>query len=437
MIYNNNEIGRQSKKYIYQAVLGTTVLTYGAGAVADGWEQVDSREFVEAYVDYGDTSFNLNKFIQAGKVNINNDFSIVTTQLSPEEVATSSIVSFTNNQPVVMGMFDGANDMGTIVVVNMKRHPDGSATLYQRFVSPYYFDSREDGGEMSKAQMEIINDRFGGNPFENFKTTEDEYKRSFVKIKPYGLQTAMGIFAQHMGATVGVFCYLEPRVRVWTTSSGGPFRKKITTHVEARFKPSWALMTPADIGNDFGTVEKPFYILKNGKTVISGMNIHPVDDGKNPHYGEPGESKYMSSFPQEDIVVFYDKRSKSGWTGITLIAVSFAIGYATGGIGLASSGLWGGAMGAMATAGFGAINGNTNFTDVSTTNLTQIDAISDTESLKKEGDWAMKWKNVMRDLGNEGPLGKNLGDINAEFAKEKKNWDKRFTEQNKEWNELK
>lgn len=423
---NKNEIRKKSKKYIYQGILGITAATYGTGAMSQGWEQVDKEDLILNKASQSDDAFNLDAFIESGKTKLNSDSGalVAETSLSASEVATSPMTKLTKNEPVVMGMFDGANDMGTIQVINMKRHPDGSATLYQRFFSPSYFDKKTEGGEMSATSFEMLENRYGGNPFESFKSTEKKYQNAFIKIKPYGLQTAMGLAMQHFGATLGIYAFLEPQVRVWTTTSGGPFRKKVTTHVEAHFKPHWGILTPTDIGNDMGSVGKPFYVLGNGKTVLSGISLHEVGDGLNPRYGEPGESKYLSSYNQDRIKVFYDEKSQSGWTGITLIVVGAAIGMATAGIGLAGSMAMNGLYGAIAVAGYAAINGNTNYTDASTTSLGNVTAISDTKSLEEQGDWAMKWKNVMRDRVNEGPLDDKLGQINKEFKSEKENWER-------------
>jgi hypothetical protein len=422
MIYNTLEIRRKSKQFMYQGILGATALAYGTGAVADSWEQVDRKDLVLNKASQSDEAFDLTKFIQSGKTKLSNDVGVAETNLSADEVAVSPFSNLTQKQTIIMGMFDGANDLGTIQVISMKRHPDGSATLYQKFFTPFDFDAKSEGGTLSRASVDILENRYGGNPFEDFKSNEEEYKNSFIKIKPYGLQTAMGIAMQHYQSTTGIYVFLEPQVRVWTTTSGGPFRKKVTTHVEAHFKPHWGFMTPADIGNDMGTVGKPFYVLDNGKTVISGANLHEVSCDLNPHYGDPGEPKYLSKFSCDRVKVFYDKKTKSGWTGIALIAVGIAIGIATGGIAMAGTVWMNGLYGAMAVAGFGAINGNTNFTDVSSTSLGNVTAISDTKSLEKQGDWAMKWKNVMRDRVNEGPLDSKLEGINEEFKKEKDNW---------------
>ncbi|WP_157956866.1 hypothetical protein [Salinicola aestuarinus] len=427
MIYNNTqEIRKKSKKFMYQGILGTTALAYGTGAVAQGWEQVDKKELVLNKASQSDEAFDLTQFIQDGRTKLNNDKGAMSseTRLTAEEVATSPMTQLTKNEPVVMGMFDGANDLGTIQVISMKRHPDGSATLYQKFFTPYDFDPKSEGGTMSRASVDILENRYGGNPFEDFKSDEEEYKNSFIKIKPYGLQTAMGLAMQHYQSTTGIYVFLEPQVRVWTTTSGGPFRKKVTTHVEAHFKPHWGLLTPSDIGNDMGTVGKPFYVLANGKTVISGASLHEGSCALNPHYGDsPDEPKYLSTFACDRVKVFYDKKSKSGWTGIAIIAVGIAVGMATGGFGLAGTKVMGALYGGMAFAGYGAINGNTNFTEVSTTSIGNVTAISDTRSLEKQGDWAMKWKNVMRDRVNEGPLDSKLDEINESLKKEKDNWE--------------
>lgn len=389
------------------ALQGTSFTTV---ALADKWEQLENSK--NKTLSQSKEAFDLTEFIQKGKMKINKDTGVIETKLSSEEVATSPMTQLTKNEPIVMGMFDGANDLGTIQIISMKRHLDGSATLYQRFFTPYDFDPKSEGGDLSRNEYNVFENRYGGNPFEDFKSEEEDYKNSFIKIKPYGLQTAMGLAMQRYGATTGIYAFLEPQVRIWTTTSGGPFRKKVTTHVEAHFKPHWGFLTPSDIGNDMGTVAKPFYVLENGKTVISGVNLHEINEN-------------TSNFDSTRVKVFYDKKTKSGWTGITLIAIGAVVGAATGGLGLTMMGpAMSAAMGAMTVAGYGAINGNTNYTDASTTNLTNVTAISDTKSLEKQGEWAMKWKNVMRDRVNEGPLDSKLENINDEFKEEKNNWEK-------------
>lgn len=389
------------------AILATVVSHAGFvsyTAQADNWEQIGKKDQKLAK-----SGFDVSNLLERTTMN---DKGIVETKLTAQEAAVSPLVSMTKDEPLVMGIFDGANDMGTIQVVTMKRHPDGSATLKQRFFTPHDFDPQSSGGQLSSQEYDVIDDRYGGNPFDKFKTNDSKYKHTFIKIKPEGLQTAMGLAMQRYGSSYGMYAFLEPKVRTWTTTSGNAFRKTVTTHVEAHFKPHWYLLTPSDVGVTYGTVGKPFYVLDNGIAVISGMSSHKIEGP-------------TSNVNDDQVWVFYDKRSESGWTGITMVVVAVVAGALTGGAALTGLGaVMGGLAGGAGVASYAFVNGNQDLTEPVSGSMLNVTAVSDTKSLDYEGEWNMKWKNVMRDRVTEGPYnGSKLGTINDEFHEETDNWD--------------
>lgn len=390
-------------KIIKTAVMSGVVAPMSLSPIisqAEDWDVVDSKSSL--YSDK-ERTFDISYLIDR----TNMDKGVVETKLTAKEAALSPLTTITKGQPIIMGMYDGANEMGTIQVATMKRHPDGSATLIQRFFTPHDFDRKSDGGELSDQEYSIIQDRYGGNPFADFKTNDSTYRHTFIELTPAALQTAMGIAMQRYGSSYGLFAYLEPQVRVWTTTSGNAFRKKVTTHVEAHFKPHWYVMTPSDIGSSYGGVGKPFYVLSNRKVVISGATLHEVEENR-------------SNIDSDRVWVFYDKKSKSGWTGLTMVLVGPAISVLSGNISSALPGITDGSV-----SNYSFIDNFGNLDEVVSEDLDDYNGLGDTESLAYEGSWSMKWKNKMRDRVTEGPNSesKQLGSINREFESELDDWD--------------
>lgn len=369
---------------------------------ANGWITKAQSNGSEALTNEG---FTLNNLLERLE---NTDKGVFESKLTAQEASSSAILSVTKDIPMVFGVFDGANDMGTIHVVNIKRYADGSAKLLQKSFSPHTFAKEN----LTEQQYAVLEEKYGGNPFSPFKTDNAKYKDSFIKIKPEGLQTAMGLAMQHYGAVHGIYAFLEPKVRTWTTTSGNAFRKKVTTHVEAHFKPHWYLLTPVDVGVTYGTVGKPFYFY-NDKPVASNISVHKAE-GPN------------SSFDDSEHFVFYDKKSESGWTMLTAVLGTIVLGAVTGG---AAGVFTAGMMSGGAVASYGFLNG-TDLNDVVSSNFYDPTAVSDTKSLEYEGDWFMKWRNVMRDEVTAGPIpedgSKPLGTINDEFSQDEIKWKEMF-----------
>lgn len=349
----------------------TVVCNYAVAATTN-YSSLDKKDLILGGTD----NFDINTVLNSDRVTVDEQSGIITTLLTAEEASNSSLTNISQGQPIVLGVYDAANNIGTIQILKVERYSDGSARLMSKIFSPYDFDQGENA--LSKSAFNEIKEKFGQNPFDDFKTSNSEYKQAFVSASSNAIQTAMGIVMQNTRSTTGVYLYLSPSISSETHKHGGKLKKKVTTTVRASVKPIWSVLTPTSVG--IGGVE-PNYLLRNGKKINGGVNIYEV-----------GTSK--TNFPIDTYEFWSASKTKKGWTGLALGLFGFAIGGLTG-------------FNPLVTAAVG---------------------YTFKESLSTNGDWTMGWQNEMRKLVKEGPLdmpktlnGREIKSGN-QFRYEKINW---------------
>jgi hypothetical protein len=354
-------------------------------------------------------AIDLDALMNSGVANYNRDKGVLSINMAEDHASTSSFIQMTQQQPLVISAYEPANEMGTIVLIESKRHSDGSATMYMRFVGPRYFDEKSSGGGLTEMEHQTMIAQLGRNPVEGNKSG-GRYDHSFTSITSLGLQTVAGLVMQRHGGTLGLHTDYNPDVRTWETESGNAFRKKITTHIAVDLHPNWMLLVPK--GEFENGVHAFFTIDNDGETVLvnGGVMSMPV-------------SEFASSFPMEEFQVYYDSMTKTAWTGITLILVTFVIAFATAGAGAYFGATLGGltplqtaAVAAGTVGGVSAYSGT--LTEGVTTSLGNVTAVTDKDSTKGYGGFGDKWHNMLRDINLEGPMS-NRYQRAGQFTKEK------------------
>lgn len=420
-----------NKKIIKQGVSFTTIIPLAFPIYAFGWQaptkvgsSYESNRMKEQQKMSNDSIMNL---LDSGIANLNDDVGLLEAYLTAEEAKTSPVIRLTRSEPVVMAVQDPQHDRSVIQVISSKRHSDGSATVRQKTISPDDFKPKSSGGMLTNKQHEILVGAYGGsNPADVFNGRIGD--NIWYGTGAMETQTVMGLVMQFLGATHGYYVLLEPSVRSWTTSSGGPFKKKITTHVESHITPHWTFLAPLDVGSDYGMPNMPLFQIKGQNnqiyTVRGGVNAFNVGTTHN--------------FNSNRELLDYETKTESGFTGFALVFTAIAIGALTGGAGLIGTI---GTIGGGATAGAAALVGMTiqgaklhdpvagDFGDLF---LKSASAGIDTrEKDLNTGEFGNKWRGELVDIIKSGPIDGNKQFNNGDpdnpekmhFTKELKQWD--------------
>lgn len=334
-------------------------------------------------------------------VTLNEDVGLMEVYLTAEEAKTSPMVKLTRKEPVVMAIEDSSHNRASIQAITSKRHSDGSATIRQKTITPLDLKRQSEGGMLTDKQYEIFIGAYGGtNPAAAFDGKGGD-RNVWYGSHPHEVQTMMGLIMQFLGSTHGYYVLLEPKVRSWTTSSGGPFKKKITTHVETHVKPHWYFITPLDVGTEYGAPNIPIFHVEgqDGKyyTVSGGVNSF-----------ELGPTNNFSTSKEK---LHYEKKTESGWTGFALVV---------------GAALTGGVAFAVAAAVFLKVNGAelhqpvaANFGDLL---LKSMSAGIDTREKKIKSGFGNRWRGALINEIRKGPLGGNKN-YNTDMKKEPTQWE--------------
>lgn len=336
----------------------------------------------------------IDELLSRGIAQYNDDRSVMSLNLASNHASSSAFIQMVQAQPLVISAFDPANDIGTILLVESKRHSDGSATLYMRFVGPRYFDNIASGGSLTDVQYQTMIEVFGNNPADGNRTG-GRFDHSFTSINANALMTLSGIVMQRHGGTLGLHTNYNPDVRTWETKSGNAFRKKITTHIAVDLHPDWMMLVPK--GQVEGGFHPIFTIENDGETVLvnGGITALQVAD-------------FASSFPLDEFQIYYDSMTKTAWTGLTLVLVTFVVAFATAGAGAFAGIGFGGltplqvaAISAGAVGGVSAVSGTLD--EGVTTSLGNIPSVTNNPSDLSYSDFGNRWHEEARSINLEGP----------------------------------
>lgn len=356
--------------------------------------------------------------LDSGIANMNEDVGVLEVYLTASEAKTSPIIELTREEPVVMAVEDAQHDRATIQAISSQRHSDGSATVKQKTINPDDFKRKSEGGMLTDKQYEILISAYGGaNPADVFNG-QGGNRNTWYGVDSHETQTMMGLIMQFLGATHGYYVLLEPQVRSWTTSSGGPLTKKITTHVEAHVKPHWTFLTPIDVGSNYGTPNIPLFQIKgkDNKTYVvrGGVNAFAIGPTNNFNTGRE--------------FLHYEKESQTGFTGFALVLAAVAVGVLTGGAGL---------IGAFGAASGGAMAGGAALAGLTISGAELHDPVADgldglllqtaaagLDSRKKdlETGFGNNWRHELIDVMEDGPLDGSKA-FNNDMRRELNQWD--------------
>lgn len=409
-----------NKKIIKQGVSVVTMVPLAFPIYAFGWQAPtkisNSYESNRMKQQQDISNDNIMNLLDSGIAHLNDDVGLLEVHLTAEDAKTSPIIRLTRNEPVVMAVEDAQHDRAVIQAISSQRHSDGSATVRQKTIGPDDFKPKSSGGMLTNKQYQILLSAYGGsNPADVFNGRRGEH--IWFGTDPINTQAMMGLIMQHLGATHGYYVLLEPSVRTWTTTSGGPFKKKITTHVESHITPHWTFLTPIDVGADYGAPNTPLFQIKGqdnkNYVVRSGVNAFSIGPTHNFNTGKE--------------LLDYERKTKSGFTGFALVFAAVVVGVLTGGAGLVA-GL--GAIGGGAVGGAAALAGLTisgaelhqpvagDFGDLL---LKTSTAGLDVRNKNLESGFGNRWRHKLVDHVKDGPIdGKK--EFNKEMTRELRQW---------------
>lgn len=346
-------------------------------------------------MDGGQTNNQWDEVLSKGILFANRDKASLALDLSSGQVASSPQIQMTLQQPMVLSLHDPQNDVGTIILIESKRHSDGSATMYQRFIGPRYFDEVADGGGLSEKEHEIMESVFDGNIAEGHKNT-GKYRHSFTQINSRGLMTIAGLVMQRHGATLGLHTNHFLDKNYWKTESG-TFRVTITHHMETLIKPNWQILVPRD---EMEGGLYPFFTLKkdNGEytNVVGGINVLSTED-------------FASSFDFDPFLIDYRKKKEKGWSGFAMAifaAIAVVAIVATGGaLGVIAPSISPMIAGALT---FGVVGGvslaSGTFSSMTTTSAGNFTSVTDKKSTEAPDGFFEQSNAIARQITLDGAL---------------------------------
>lgn len=299
---------------------------------------------------------------------------------------------FTKPSTFVTSQYDSTNAIGVIQIVQAQRDSRGDVRLTQRYFTPFDFDRMSEGGRLSNSAYSEIEEKYGQNPFESFKTHDSKYKHAFINIDINALMTAVSLASLQNNSINSILAVASNEPSLEKKKSGGKIRKKITYTIKVKQNPSYFIGLPKEIGEGSGEAGvSSYYKLKNGKTVVGATKFYE-------------SSKFASNFDYSIDEVYTDSMTKKSWTGIALVITGIAVGALTGGLGLVGTltAVSGGLVGGGIMVGSAVLAGNTNLENPVSGNFGDLSGISKVKSLDNYSDFGDKWKNEVRDqaVGN-------------------------------------
>ena len=294
---------------------------------------------------------------------------------------------FTKPTIFVTAQYDSTNAVGIIQIVNAQRDSIGNVRLTQRYFTPFDFDKIENGGRLSNNAYREIEEKYGQNPFNSFKTYDRQYKHAFINIDVSAFMTAVSLASLQNNSVNSILSVSLNEPSLEKKKSGNAVRKKITYTIRVKQTPNYFIGLPKSVGSGSGEAGvSNYYKLRNGKTVAGATTFYE-------------SSKFASNFDYSIDEVYSDSMTKKSWTGIAMVLTGVAIGAVTGGLGLAGTltATSGGLVGGGIVAGSAVLSGNTNLESPVYGNFGDVTGVSRVRSLDDYDDFGNKWKNEVRD----------------------------------------
>ncbi len=271
--------------------------------------------------------------------------------LSSREIS-DRMSRFPANAAYVFAAYSPENGELSVEIHRIEKRPDGVIYIDQADFTPWHGEKWKAAGKYRTA-TEVGYGAPGYNPFENFKGTNN-LDPVFHNITWTGAQVVIGHAMRHYGAMVGFIAVSESRTTQTQSSSGGFFKKTVTTTVKGWVKPQWYVATPVELQQENAmlasicvsatptttsttTCDDPAHVA------ISGVAISSWKGG---------------NMPMDEEMVYQWVHKQSSWTiaffAIILAVVTWGIATAvlgpTGTVfaGAGGSGLGAGSLGAIA-----------------------------------------------------------------------------------------
>lgn len=357
-----------------------------------------------------ENALDFDTILARGILYMNRDVASMELNFSASEVASSPHIQMTLEQPMVLSIYDPVNDIGTIVKMESKRHSDGSARMYQRFIGPSFFDRISDGGGLTDMQYETMKSVLGSNPAEDHRGS-GERRHAFSSITPTALATLAGLVMHNSGATFGLHINNIPEQRYWKTKRGR-IRVKITHHLESKVRPDISMIVPRTgfVGGMY-----PMYTRDQGdgteRLIFGGVKLLDVTDAG-------------SSFDLDPYLLDYRTKTERGWSGIAVAifaAIAVAAVVATGGA-LGVAVLGGISPGVAAAFTFGVVAGvsaaSGTLFDKATTSLPNVTSVTSKDSGKNWSGHFEQANRKYRDLILNGPLNERYSGVNIPTSRQ-------------------
>ncbi|WP_414499515.1 hypothetical protein [Zymobacter sp. IVIA_12111.31 C1] len=327
--------------------------------------------------------------LRNGTLNMNDDDGSAEYIIEKERVERleNGETLFTKPSTFVTAQYDSTNAIGVIQIVQAQRDSSGNVRLTQRYFTPFDFDKISEGGRLSNNAFSEIEEKYGQNPFNSFKTGDNKYKHAFINIDINAFMTIVSLSSLQNNAINSILAVGNNEPSLEKKKGGGKIRKKITYTIRVKQTPSYFIGLPKNIGEGSGEAGiSSYYKLKNGKTVVGATKFYE-------------SSKFASNFDYDVDEVYTDSMTKKSWTGIALVITGIAIGALTGGLGLVGTltAVSGGLVGGGIMVGSAVLSGNTNLENPVSGNFGDVTGISKVRSLDNYDEFGTKWKNEVRD----------------------------------------
>ena len=280
--------------------------------------------------------------------------------VSSSQLATMAN-SFNSNQPVLYGRYDPISARLHVDIYRAIRQ-GSTATVEHANFTPYMGQQWAAARYFIPAADQATGDTPGVNPFAKFEGGDDY----FHNLQLTGATSVMGLVESYVRAPAAILVLLTPDMKSYTTSSGGFFRKTITTHVATRIIPSFFLIVPSgSIPLGAMAAPVPSFCASDPSTDSSGGGSCPSYAVVTPAAAvlQANGGSYDTS-PTPWVQVY--QNSQSGWTFLALVIIITIVSVGAGDVLLAAAGAAGGGVGllgmaaeamggAMFTSGVGAL----------------------------------------------------------------------------------
>ncbi|MBU6460724.1 MAG: hypothetical protein KGQ58_07605 [Proteobacteria bacterium] len=230
--------------------------------------------------------------------------------------------AFPDNGALVFARYNPGSALLRIDVVKVEKHPDGDVYTYLAQYTPWH-------GNVDAANRRYMTpaeqgDPYaaGHNPFAAFEGP-DKTDPDFHHVNFSAVQVAVGSAMRHYNASMALIAVFSPRYEESQVSSGGWFRKTVTTTVRGYAHPEWFMATPLEL-QPAGTSSSICVVDK--ETPCAPEHVDP--SGVSVQHWEGG------NVPGNEDGLYTWSQTESGWTVLSFSLVFAAVLTVGWGVGL-------------------------------------------------------------------------------------------------------